>query len=142
MTSEQILEAQKLVAGIKDDLSLIAGTTDPDKLYALVEEKREPLLGGKFYPLGSLIKSVKSLAWNHILIMNELLPIMAYSGDIQRRSDHSKERLVEIVAEHAPFVKAELDKMAEVLNPLIWGESRDTRAKSVDIDDDAKTAGK
>jgi hypothetical protein len=42
---------------------------------------------------------------------------MAYSDDIQRRSDYSKEKLVEIVAEHAPFVKAELDKMAEVLSP-------------------------
>lgn len=101
---------------MKDDLSAIAATTDPDKLYALVEEKREPLIGGKFYPLGSLIRSVKKLVWNHNLIMDELLPIMAYSDDIQRRSGYSKEKLVGIVAEHAAFVSAELDKMAEALS--------------------------
>jgi hypothetical protein len=34
MTNEEILEAEKLIAGMRNDLSLIAGTTDADKLAA------------------------------------------------------------------------------------------------------------
>lgn len=39
MTDQEILDAEKLITGMRDDLALIASTTDAEKLTALILEK-------------------------------------------------------------------------------------------------------
>jgi hypothetical protein len=39
MTTQEIVEAEKLIAGMRDDLTVIAGTTDAEKLTALLLDK-------------------------------------------------------------------------------------------------------
>ena len=45
MTDQEILEAEKLIAGIRNDLTVLASTTDAEKLMALVLEKVERMMG-------------------------------------------------------------------------------------------------
>ncbi len=117
MTNEEILEAEKLIAGIRNDLTVLTGTTDADKLVALAPEKADPMLRS-FFQLqrrhrSTVLVSVQDLS----RFQNGLLIMMALAEMAERRPDY-KMKLLDAVAKQAPIVEAILDKTVQTLREL------------------------
>jgi hypothetical protein len=121
MAKAEILEAQKLIADMKNILVVLAGATDADKLIALVREKG-PRMVDKFEELGQqfrptifeespeTLKGMESMAiW--------IVAIMSLSKRAVDLPD-DKAKLVARVAEYAPRIMSGLDKVAQALNEL------------------------
>ena len=100
---------------MRADLSLIAGTTDAEKLTALVKEKALRMMCS----LGRLRrrhrKSTELVTVDEMSrFQNGLAVMMALAEMMERRPDY-KAKLVAGVAEWAPRVDAILDKIAKAL---------------------------
>ena len=115
MTREQIEEAQRLIAGMRADLALIGGTTDADKLIAIIREKQE-----------GLDESLRKLVWIHpdlndfklgstsdadrVMMMGFALRAVAEMAE--RHGDH-KAKLVEKVAKIVSSIERHLKALRE-----------------------------
>jgi hypothetical protein len=114
VTNEDILEVKKLIASMRDDLNVIAGTTDVEKLIALVLEKVPRMLDNKIMiGLSNLID---------YSALEELSVILTYAQMAQSRPEF-KPKLVLTVTRKMPIVDAfwdridlaMLDKIAQAL---------------------------
>src|SRR5947207_1658959 len=107
MTNEQILEAENLLADIKNELSLIGGTTDVEKLLALVLGKM-PHMVKSFLQLSrqrpelSGVDDVRKVSdWKTV---NNALTVILAIGEMAERRPVYREKLSGIVAREASAV--------------------------------------
>jgi hypothetical protein len=132
MTNDEILEAEKVIAnsieGVRDYLSLIATTTEVEKLFALVLEKKH---GGQL----SRIWDLKEIIYPQLTIVDDYLGEIAGCLDkiympavgaeaAPQRADEFKKRMMDGVKD-LPRAHAALDKIAQELkqppNPKAGG---------------------
>jgi hypothetical protein len=121
MTEEEILEAQKLIADMKNALAVLASATDADKVIALVREKG-PRVVDNFEELGQqlrpavfdenpeTLKGLESMAMWIVEIMSLTKSAVDLPDD--------KAKLVARWAEYAPRIMSGLDKIAQALKEL------------------------
>jgi hypothetical protein len=121
MTKEEILKAEMRIAEMKNDLAVLTGTTDADKLIALVREKG-PRMVDNFEELGQqlrpavfdespeTLKGMESMAMWIVTIMSLTKSAVDFPDD--------KAKLVARWAEYAPRIMSGLDKVAQALNEL------------------------
>ncbi|HST31842.1 MAG TPA: hypothetical protein VLK27_13500 [Chthoniobacterales bacterium] len=130
VTKEEILEAEKVIAHIRNDLTVLTSTTDVEELGALVNE-RVPRMIGSFHRLYRAKEILRTLPDGRLLhlyrlnvfvstqdlsrFQNGLAVMMAMAEMAQRRPDY-KPRLIESL--NAPIVDAILDKVAQVIRAL------------------------
>lgn len=120
MTNEQIEEAQKLIASMRNHLAVLTGTTDANKLAALVLEKRLRILDG-FKQLRGRVwrfaspKAVAEFQWTMETVKEELYTIGALAHVAERNPDH-KANLVEAVGKKVSSIDAHLDKIEHALS--------------------------
>ena len=114
MTNDEILEAQKLIAHMRNDLTVLTSTTDAEKLTALVHEKAMRMIGS----LGRLRRRHRSTVLVSVddlsRFQNGLAVMIAMAEMAERRPDY-KAKLIEAVTKYAPIVDAILDKVAQVI---------------------------
>ena len=132
MTNEEILQAQKLVASMREDLSLIAGTTDDaDKLAALIMEKFQSLYD-RFSQLGRWGRATFGSDSDFDSVNYGLATFLALAQMVQRSPDgvdpdtneSHKAALVRRVGVRAPLVDATLDKTAQALKTAAGSKAR------------------
>jgi AcrR family transcriptional regulator len=117
VTNEEILEAEKVIAHIRNDLTVLTSTTDVEKLVALVNERFERMicsfgrLRRRDWP--NVFMSIQDLS----RFQNGLAVMMALAEMAQRRPDY-KAKLIDSVAKQAALVDAILDKVAQVIRAL------------------------
>jgi AcrR family transcriptional regulator len=119
VTNEEILEAEKAIAHIRNDLTVLTSTTDVEKLVALVNERFERMicsfgrlrLRRRDWP--NVFMSIQDLSRSQ----NGLAVMMAMTEMAQRHPDY-KVKLLDAVAKQAPLVDAILDKVAQVVRAL------------------------
>jgi hypothetical protein len=132
VTNEEILEAEKVIAHMRNDLTVLTSTTNEEKPIALLNEK-VPLMIGGFWRLYRAKEILKTLPEGRLLhryrlnvfmstqdlsrFQNHLAAMLAVGGMAQRRPDY-KARLIEDVAKNATIVDAILDKVAQVIRAL------------------------
>jgi hypothetical protein len=113
MTDQEILEAQTPIADMRNVLTVLTGTTDADKLIALVLEKVRPLLGD-VYRVVQRMGAVSGLDHLDDRFNYPLSVLIATAEVVQREPEH-KARLVDAVATNVPRIEAVLDKIAQAL---------------------------
>jgi hypothetical protein len=119
VTNEEILEAEKAIADIRNDLTVLTSTTDVEKLVALVNERFERMicsfgrlrLRRRDWP--NVFMSIQDLSRSQI----GLAVMMALAQMAQRRPDY-KAKLIDSVPKQAALVDAILDKVAQVIRAL------------------------
>jgi len=113
MTDQEILEGQKLIASMRADWALIAGTTDTEKLIAMVLEKKARL-DDDFLRLVELdqpwIRARLDVSYEIDSIQNAMLTITTYAQLAASRPDCRAE-LTKIVAEYVPAINSSLDRL-------------------------------
>jgi hypothetical protein len=125
MTQDQVLETHRVMAAIRDDLRLIEGTTDAEKLAGIAKEKTLHMIDG----LGQLAR----LLWSTVpqprtpgdwsgsgragsiskvigAIEMGMIQIYAPTEMLERRPEY-KAKLVEAVAKHVPRIRSALDEV-------------------------------
>jgi hypothetical protein len=116
MTTPEIVGAEKAIAGLRNDLALIAaGTTGADKLPALVLEKVERIM---FDSLPRVLRQIPTTIvsgpdrdwWFNY----PMIKLFAHAEMAQRRPDWTV-KLLNAVAKEVPLVEANLDKLAQAL---------------------------
>jgi hypothetical protein len=116
MTNQEILEAQKLIVGMRAYLSRIAETTDVEKLLILLNEKGDELLIDSFAQLvryqPPLFESES--APDYVTMRDALVSICGWAHATVKDSGKGSE-LVGVVEKSAPLVNAILDKIAQAL---------------------------
>jgi hypothetical protein len=119
MTDQEILEGQKLIASMRGDLSLIAGTTDIEKLIALVLEKKSRL-DDDFLQLVELaqpwIRASLDVSHDMESIQNAIVTITTYAQLASSRPDCRAE-LTKAVTYWAPVVNSTLGKVEILVRP-------------------------
>jgi hypothetical protein len=113
MTSQEILEAQSLIAGIRDDLSLIASTTDVERLIPLVLEKTEHIRLS-FLQFVSSHPSILNGVEDPDVAQSGWMAMKAYAELAQDRPEH-KAHLFDNVSKLAHRIEAILDKIEQAL---------------------------
>ena len=117
VTNEEILEAEKLIAHMRNDLTVLTSTTDVEKLAALVLEKAPPMICS-FVRLRPRHRSKVFVGTQDLSrFQNGLAVMMALAEMAQRRPDY-KAKLIDNVAKQAALVDAILDKVAQVIRAL------------------------
>ena len=113
VTDQEILEAEKLIARMRDDLSHIAGLTDPDKLADLAKRvmgSSEQLLhfftpfDGRYVPQGHYFDQMADGLIAIIVITERCNVIPEY-----------KDKLIAAVEKNVPVAISALDKIARAL---------------------------
>jgi len=104
VTTEQIVEAQKAIADMRNVLTVLMDTTDVEKLAALVEEK---------VPL--LIHNVYKIAFKEPEIFRLEPYSMVEIPMLKVTFNRPDEKLLNAVAKEVPAVIDVLDKMAQAL---------------------------
>jgi hypothetical protein len=108
MTDQEILEAEKLIADMRNDLALIAGTTDADKLAALVLEKAPHMVDSftQVIQLGR-VRDYQPMK----MAMAEIFAL----ADMAQRNPDYKAKLIDSVAKQVPIISSGFDKIAQAL---------------------------
>jgi hypothetical protein len=132
VTNEEILEAEKLIAHMRNDLTVLTSTTNEEKLIVLLNEK-VPRMVGSFWRLYRQNETLKKLPDGLLLIRYRLnvfmstqdlswfqnhVGVMLAIGEMAERRPDYKARLIETVAKNAPLVDAILDKVAQIIRAL------------------------
>lgn len=119
MTDQEILKGQKLIASMRGDLSLIASTTDTEKLIVLVLEKKARL-DGDFLRLVELaqpwIRARLDVSYEIDSIQNAILTITTYAQLASSRPDCRAE-LTKAVTYWVPVVYSALGKVEAFVHP-------------------------
>ena len=112
MTRQEILEAEKLITGMRDDLTAMASTTDEDKLVNLVRDKVPPMGTNTFC---QLVKHLES-SFGHDFIFQKVadrdLTLLGLLLCDASSGDEYKKTLVARVAKYVPEIIADLNEIS------------------------------
>ena len=112
--SDQALEAGKLIAGMRDDLRLLAATTDVEKLAALVEEKLLPMMQN-FFPLVRQRPEVFGEVWVYGELVEMPLTRLFVVATSSQSNPRFQERLLNAVAKEVPIVDSTMEQIVQAL---------------------------
>ena len=109
MTDREILDAEKLIALMREDLSLISSAVDDvDRLVVLVTERVTRMFGKVTVSLfGGSVPDYESVS-------HGLSVMYALATTVDLRPDN-RARLVDVVGKYAPRIDAVLEKRAQAL---------------------------
>ena len=114
MTNEEILEAERLIAGIKSDLAIIAGATNAEEIANLVLEKMPGVVGS----VGQLWRDSRAKfesAEEFTRVQNGMAILLAFADMAQREPEYHKKLKSAIMVLR---IGCGLDKVAQNLSAV------------------------
>ena len=115
MTDQEILEAEKVIVGLKNDLTVIAGTTDAEKLVTLVRDNGRRMRDS-FAQLIHHTPMIFGSISDYDTVLIGLLVLWSIPDQATRSVPKAK--LLSEVAQYAPRVDAVLVKTAQTLSEI------------------------
>ena len=116
MTDKELLEAEKLIADMRNVLTVLAGTTDEEKLIALVLEEVPPLFD-RFDWLG-VQRRLAIFGPEYISAWFQEVAVLLAIAQLAQRNPNYKRKLVDLAATNAPRADAILNKVEQALREM------------------------